>query len=130
MINFDKVLGFHAHALNLRAQRSEIIANNLANVDTPNFKARDIDFKQAMQQFSDKTQGMSGDNPRHFSANNDPLGLTAIKFRLTPQTSIDGNTVDKDIETVSYAKNSVDYQTSLTFINGSIKGLRSAIKGE
>ncbi len=130
MINFDNVLSFHTQALKLRGERSEIIANNLANVDTPGFKARDLDFKQAMQQFSGAALTMTGDNQKHISMNNEPFSLMSLKFRPTMESSLDGNTVDKDIETVAFSKNTIDYQTSLNYINGTIKGMRKAIKGE
>lgn len=130
MINFDNFLSFHSQALKLRAQRAEVIANNIANVDTPGFKARDLDFKQAMQQFSGVALTMTGDNAKHISINNEPFSLMSMKFRPNNQSSLDGNTVDKDIETVEFSKNTVDYQTSLTYINGTIKTMRSAIKGE
>ena len=130
MINFDKVLGFHSQALKLRGKRSELIANNLANVDTPNYKAQDLDFKSAIKQFSGKSITMTGDKSGHFSVQNDPFGSMAIRFRDVAERSIDGNTVDKEVETVAFAKNAIDYQTSLTYLNGSISALRKAIKGE
>jgi len=130
MIDFDKVLGFHAQALKMRGERSEVLANNLANVDTPGFKARDLDFKEAMQRFNGELTAMSGDKPNHISSQNDPFGMMSIKFRPTLESSLDGNNVDKDIETVAFSKNTFDYQTSLTYLNGTISGLRKAIKGE
>lgn len=130
MINLDKVLGFHAHALKMRGERSEILANNLANVDTPGYKARDLDFKEAMQRFNGDMISMSGDNSKHLLGKNDPLGLMSIKFRPGLDSSLDGNNVDKDIETVAFSKNTFDYQASLTYLNGTISGIRKAIKGE
>lgn len=130
MFNFDNALDFHARALNLRSKQSEIIANNLANVDTPGFKAKDLNFNQAMQQFMGETLSLSGDQAGHITIQNDPFGMTGIQLRSTQTMALDGNTVDKDIETVAFAKNATDYQASLTFINGSIKSLRTAIKGE
>jgi flagellar basal-body rod protein FlgB len=130
VINFDKVLGFHAKALNLRADRAEVIANNLANVDTPGFKARDLDFKNAMAQYAGDTISLAGDNKNHITIQNDPFGVLGLKYRQNNESGLDGNTVDKDVETVAYAKNATEYQASLTFINGAISGLRSAIRGE
>lgn len=130
MLNLNKVLDFHGAALKLREQRTEVIANNLANVDTPGYKAQDVDFKSAMKLYADKSQTIEGSDPKHITMQNDPFGSMALKFRQATQTSLDGNTVDKDIETVAFAKNVIDYQTSLKYLNGSIKTLRSAIRGE
>ncbi len=128
--DIDRVVGFHARALNLRAEQSEIIANNLANVDTPGFKARTLDFKEAMDTFTGKTISMAGDDDRHFSLKNNNLPQLELKYR-TPQTAqLDGNDVDKDVETVAFARNATDYQSSLTFLNGAIKALKTAIRGE
>lgn len=129
-MNLDKVFGFHAQALKLRADRSEIIANNLANVDTPGFKARDLDFKAAMSEYTKQPANkLTQSDERHFSLG-DNMALTNLGFRPSLEASLDGNTVDKEVETVAYAKNAFDYQTSLTFLNGSIKTVRKAIKGE
>jgi flagellar basal-body rod protein FlgB len=130
MFDFDKAIGFHAQALNVRSKRTEIIANNLANVDTPGYKARDLDFKEAMQRFKGEQIDLSGESEGHISAKRDPFGLMSMKFRPSIETSLDGNNVDKDMETAAFSKNVFDYQTSLTYLNGSISALRKSIKGE
>jgi len=130
-INFDKAFGIHEVALNLKAQRAEVIANNLANADTPNFKARDIDFKQAMQQAS--SNQLSGLRRTHASHLDSRIGtdIPGLSYRIPfqPDTG-DGNSVEAQIEQTKFAENAMQYQASLTFLNGKIKGLMSAIRGE
>lgn len=130
LFDINKVLGFHAKALNVRAEQSEVIANNLANVDTPGFKSRTLDFKEAMDVFTGKTLAMSGSHKKHFILENNNLPRNEIKYRTPDGAQLDGNTVDKDVETVAFAKNALDYQSSLTFLSASIKSMRSAIRGE
>jgi len=130
-ISFDKAFGVHEAALNLKAERAEVIANNLANADTPKFKARDIDFQKALQMASSKRQsGLTRTNSRHIDSR---LGteIPGLSYRipLQPDTG-DGNTVEAQIEQTKFAQNAMQYQTSFTFLNGRIKGLLSAIRGE
>jgi len=120
---FDKALGVHPFSMQLRLDRAEIIASNLANVDTPGFKSRDVDYRQIMQSVSSS-----------FTQNRDVefTGAQAeeLKYRVPYQPSSDGNTVELNIEQAKFAKNSMDFQTSLTFLNMKINGLNKVIKGE
>ena len=119
MVNkLDEHLQFHATALNLRAQRQQILASNIANADTPNYKARDIDFNDALR---------SAINASEPSA---PAKAPApeVLYRTVVQASADGNTVDMDVERAQFAQNAARYEASLTFLNSKIKGLLSAIK--
>jgi len=127
-INFDNALGIHAQALTLREKRSEVLASNLANADTPGYKARDLDFKTILKQSMPTSNKMDTPQQGHFSANG-RLGATML-YRNPQQASIDGNTVESHIEQAKYAENSVQYQASLNFINGRFSGLMSAIRGE
>lgn len=121
---FDKALGVHPFSLQLRTDRAEIIAGNLANVDTPGFKARDINYKQIMQDLAyNIEQGQS----RPYAAAETGHQLL---YRTPYQVSADGNTSELNIEQANFAANSMDFQTSLTFLNMKLSGLRSAIKGE
>lgn len=121
---FDKALGVHPFSLQLRTDRAEIIAGNLANVDTPGFKARDINYKQIMQDLAyNIQQGQS----QPFAAAETGLQLL---YRTPYQVSADGNTSELNIEQANFAANSMDFQTSLTFLNMKISGLRAAIKGD
>lgn len=135
-ISFDQAFGIHENALKLRTARAEVIARNLANADTPNYKARDIDFKSALQASMDasgNSGSLSSTNSKHYSYAN-TSGTMADKVTLTyrapTQASIDGNTVETEQELARYAKNSNDYQASFTLLNGKMKGLMSAIRGE
>jgi len=130
-ISFDKAFGIHEVALNLRAERAEVLANNLANADTPHFKARDIDFAKAFQQASSSHQsGLVRTHEKHFDSR---IGteIPGLSYRipLQPDTG-DGNSVEAQIEQTKFAENAMQYQASLTFLSGRIKGLISAIRGE
>jgi flagellar basal-body rod protein FlgB len=130
-INFEKAFGIHETALNLKAKRAEVIANNLANADTPNFKARDIDFGKALKMAASNQQsGLTRTNPSHIDSRlgTDVPGLS-YRIPLQPDTG-DGNSVEAQIEQTKFAENAMQYQASLTFLNGRIKGLLTAIKGE
>ena len=128
-INFDNALGIHAQALALREKRSEVLASNLANADTPGYKARDLDFQTLLKQSIPNHQVMERTQEGHFSPNDRLLGATMM-FRNPTQASLDGNTVESHIEQAKYAENAVQYQASLQFIKGDFSGLMSAIRGE
>jgi len=130
-INFDAALGVHADAIRVRTQRAELLASNLANTDTPNYKARDIDFQSAMKMaVSNQPSSMKATHSNHISTSTSALGSPAVQFRMGNQDSLDGNTVDEQVEQAQFMQNSVQYQASLTFIGGKFKGLLSAIRGE
>ena len=132
-INFDNALGVHEDALHLRSKRSEVLANNLANADTPGFKARDIDFKAALDQAQGMQEGVALEtsSPGHMQGGNGMGGgEPELLYRNPTQPSIDGNTVDSQIEMSKYMENSMDFQASFQFLNSSIQGLKKAITGE
>ena len=130
-INFDSALGIHADALRVRSQRAELLASNLANADTPNYKARDIDFQSAMKMAaSNQSSGMTSTNSKHFQTSTAQFNSPAAQYRTTMQDSLDGNTVDEQIEQAEFMQNSVQYQASLNFLGARFKGLISAIRGE
>ena len=131
-INFQSALGIHEQALQLRGKRAAVIANNLANATTPNFKARDIDFKAALTKQTSTTGkgvGLGTSNDRHIQTNNN-AGFMNELFRTPHQPSIDGNTVEEQVEHAEYMKNSLAFQASFEMLNAKFKGLRKAIKGE
>ena len=128
-INFDNALGIHPQALVMREKRSEILAANLANVDTPNYKARDLDFKAVLSQTMSSENHLERTQQGHMSAPNTTLGGDLL-YRNPQQASLDGNTVEAHIEQSKYAENAVQYQASLRFINGKFSGLMSAIRGD
>ena len=135
----DAALSFHQAALRVRGQRQELLAANIANADTPNFKARDIDFnttmKNAMAGVSSttlepsKTSGMhlSGEKP---GTSQSSSGLGEALFRPVIQGSVDGNTVDMDVERNQFADNAIRYEASLVMINAQLKSMLAAIQGQ
>lgn len=127
MTAFMDNLSVHANALNLRSQRNELLASNIANAATPHFKARDIDFKAHMQTAMGHGS-MSATNDRHFSVGGTTLG--DIGFRKPTMASLDGNTVELAVEQMQFAENTVRYQSSLEFLNSKISGLKTAMRGE
>lgn len=126
--SIDRVFGVHAQALQLRARRGEMIASNLANADTPNYKARDIDFRNAL----DNANAATAMQSTHSSHMNGAVGggTAATMYRVPNQSSLDGNTVDTQTEQAKFSENSVRYQTTLRFLSGKVNGLMTAIKGE
>ncbi|MCX7178551.1 MAG: flagellar basal body rod protein FlgB [Proteobacteria bacterium] len=133
MINrIDQELGFSQTALNLRAYRQELLASNIANADTPNYKARDIDFKAALDGAMGKSQGgalaLKQTSERHLQAAGSNRFGAAVQFRSEQQSSVDGNTVSMDVERAAFAENAIQMEAMLTFINGRFKTLNSAIQ--
>lgn len=133
----DQAFGFQQDALRIRAQRQELIAANIANADTPNFKARDIDFRKAMQ------AAQAGQLPSNVNlAKTDASHLPGIVkvldnqsagpgdplFRNMMQGSVDGNTVDMDVERNQFVDNAIRYEASINMVNGKIKQLLTAIQ--
>lgn len=120
----------HAQALALRAQRNEVLASNIANADTPGYKARDFDFSAAMRTETAAGIKMATTHRQHIDVNGtQPDTRTALAYRIPTQPSVDGNTVEADIEQAAYAENVVGYQASLSFLNRKIAGLQLAIRG-
>ncbi len=128
-INFDNALGIHPQALTLREKRSEVLASNLANADTPEYKARDLDFQSVLKKSMSASPALERTQQGHLAPNNQILGATMM-FRNPQQASLDGNTVESHIEQAKYSENAVQYQASLQFLNGRFSGLMAAIRGE
>ena len=124
----ENAFGIHERAIAVRTRRVELISQNIANADTPNYKARDLDFKKLIA-------GVEGlkvhatDN-RHYEIaqlENTPDGL---KFRVPFNSATDGNTVEMSVEQAQYAKATSDYQATLMFLESRISGIRKALRGE
>ena len=128
MKSIQEHLQFHSEALALRSQRNEILASNIANAATPNFKAKDLKFDEMMQAKLGLGEIQTTD-ARHFTVASGPLD-EGIGFRQNITPSTDGNTVELHVEQMQFSENVMRYQTSLEFLNRKIAGLRSAIKGE
>ena len=130
-INFNNALGVHPDAMLLSGKRAEILANNLANSDTPGFKARDINFQAMLAKETQSGMAMSSTNSAHISSGSSQSSQTdGLLFRNPSQPSIDGNTVDTQLEQTIFSRNAMDYNSSFEFLNGKFKGLKSAIRGE
>jgi flagellar basal-body rod protein FlgB len=128
-LNLDSYLGIHAKALVARDQRASQLANNLANANTPNYKAMDVDFNELLAaKMSSSTQQINTTSSNHINPTGD--FSANLKYRVPSQTSLDGNTVDKDMETTEFAKNALNYQASLSFLENKIKSMMVALKGE
>jgi flagellar basal-body rod protein FlgB len=136
-LNLDAYLGVHADALKIRGQRTEVLARNLANADTPGYQARDIDFRAALAQAG----GASGaDVPvtlKTTHANQIGTAIDAsgdanphLKYRTPLAPSLDGNTVDVQMEQASFAENAVRFQATLSFLSARFRGLMTAITGQ
>lgn len=136
-------IDFHGEALALRADRQQVLSSNLANADTPGYKARDFNFADVLASKTGRpgspVPGARGattvvtTDPRHIGAANGDGGavsLTTLKYRTADQASLDGNTVNMDVERANFAENSLRYEASLRFINGDIRKILSAIRGE
>lgn len=127
-MRLDHALGIHPQALALRARRSEVLAANLANVDTPGYKARDFDF-QAVLRNEPAGLPLRATQPTHLQPEQGLVPRGHMKYREPMQPSLDGNTVDTDLEYSNFASNALEYQTSLRFLDGRIKTLMLAIRG-
>ena len=121
-------LKFHSEALALRSQRNEVLASNIANAATPNFKAKDLNFDEMLNVKLGLSELQTSDS-RHFAVSVGPND-EGIGFRQNITPSQDGNTVELHVEQMQFSENVMRYQTSLEFLNRKIAGLRSAIKGE
>mgnify|MGYP001262650116 FL=1 len=120
-----KMLG---SALSLRAKRNEILASNIANAATPNYKARDIDFETEIKKYQ-KDGPILATHGQHISIQK-PVSPGKVQFRQNINPSLDGNTVELAVEQLQFAENSMRYQSTLSFLSGKINTLMSAIKGE
>lgn len=129
--DLDKAFGVHEQALMIRSQRAQLLAENLANADTPGYKARDLDFKAMLNSAGQQLQstGLQTTNPLHISTAEENYGGN-LMFRTPLQASLDGNTVDTQLEKAEFLRNAMAFQTTMKFLEGKIKTLMSAIKGE
>ena len=128
---FDNITGFHEKALSIRGQRNELIANNLANADTPNYKARDLDFREILSSSAANMNAgsLTKSHDKHLDLSTSDFN-PLMKFRVPTQPSLDGNTVDVHIEQAEFGENAVRYQASLHFLDKKFKGIINAFRGE
>ena len=127
--------GFLQQAIALREQRQEVLSSNIANADTPDYKARDFDFKTAMTNAMDQRMKLSDTNltltsPRHIPGKAVMPSDIDMMYRLPYQPSIDGNTVDMDMERNQFTDNALRYEAGVTFVGMQLKNLLAAIQGQ
>ena len=123
---FDDPLGIHEKALAVRNQRMQVLAANIANADTPHYKAQDLDFKKIL---SSNPSPMAATNVRHFDRS-DASGRSGIVFRVPYNAAVDGNTVELQVEQAAYGEAAADFQSTLTFLESRISGIRKSLRGE
>ena len=131
-ITFENILGIHEKALHVQSKRTELLAANLANAETPGYKARDIDFRAALQNATD-TMGNTGVLHTTSAKHIQPQGYfhgAEIQYRQPLQDSLDGNTVEPHVEIAQYTENSVRYMASLNFVGSKLNGIITALRGE
>lgn len=133
----DPILGIHAKALSIWTQRNEVLAGNIANADTPNYKARDVDFASVLGQADKLRLTMSTTHSGHQSPDTlnavfgeaGSSGDSELLYRTPMQPSLDGNTVESDVEQAKFGENALRYQVSLRFLSGRVSTLKAAIAG-
>ena len=141
----DDYLRFHETALSLRSTRQELLASNIANADTPNYKARDVDFASALKGVLARGEGvapaLTGTAAKHLPGNGVAASAGAgakvetlpdgspLLYSAPAQGAVDGNTVDMDLERNAFADNAIRYEAAVTFLNSQIKGMLTAIQG-
>lgn len=128
-MTIDSLFYIHENALNLRAKRVELLASNIANVDTPGYKAKDIDFNEVFSALMTKDQTIKATHKNHYSDESN-LVPAFQKERASKQPSLDGNTVDSQVESGLFAQNSIRYLTSLRFIDNQVRNMMAVLKGE
>jgi len=135
MLNrLDDMLNFHTEALRVRDQRQQVLASNIANADTPTYKARDLDFRTALQgalkgASVTGSAGLATTAPGHLPGKPGLAAEAGLLYRTPAQGSVDGNTVDMDAERAAFADNTVHYEFNLTRLGQQIKGMLAAIQG-
>lgn len=138
-LSLDKALGILPDAMRVREQRLELLSSNIANADTPNYKARDIDFRAELQRIAEsrgllreaRDLRLTQTHPAHLDGRRLPAAADSeILYRVPSQPSLDGNTVDPQLEKAAFAENAIQFQSSLEFLNRRLSGIRSALRAE
>ena len=131
--SLDTTLQFHVEALNVRALRQQVLASNIANADTPGYKARDIDFRKSLEDAlvgRVPTAALARSAAAHMSSPAQTGGASGpLLYRTVLQPTLDGNTVDMDVERAQFAENAIHFEANLTFINSQLKAMLAAIQG-
>lgn len=123
----DRVFGVHEQALGMRSQRMEVLARNIANADTPHFKAQDIDFRKVLK--DTQTSALQTTHSNHVSTDlTDPKN--GLMYRVPFNVAFDGNTVELPVEQAKYGQSAADYQATLSILESRISGIRKALRGD
>lgn len=132
----DRIFGIHGLALAYQSERMGVLSSNIANADTPGYKARDLSFHDALRAAAGPKAGGSGalalqrTDSRQLSSGGDAANGAQMLYRIPDQPALDGNTVDMERERVRFTENAVAYQTTLSFLNSRIKSINSALTGQ
>ena len=128
-ISFDNLIGVHDDALFIRNKRTEILGSNIANSDTPGYKAQDVDFKQALANAQEGKNNFELNTTHKMHIEGNGFNIDGdIKYRNISQPSVDGNTVDTHVEKAAFAKNSLEYAATLNFLKGKFKSIKAVMK--
>lgn len=128
-INFDKAFGIHDKALLLFERRTQLLSENIANADTPGYKARDIDFDKVLQNAQGQNLKMQATHKGHIDPSQQAFAED-VQYRQVEQSAADGNTVDVQKEKAAFAENSMRYQTTMHILSKRISGLKNAFRGD
>ena len=127
-MKLDNILGIYEQSLRLRNQRSDILASNIANADTPGYKARDIDFRSVLKQHAVQPSKLQATNPKHFQNSEIGKSTAYIQFSSSNQPSLDGNTVDAQQEILKFSENEQRFNATVGFLEGKVKRIEQALK--
>ncbi len=125
----NQALGVHEQALQVKSRRLEVLSQNIANADTPNYKARDIDFKAVLGAAQKQDTAIVSTNAGHFAAGAE-LSPDGMRYRTPFNTAFDGNTVEMSVEQAQYGKAAADYQATLSFLENRVSSVRKALRGD
>jgi flagellar basal-body rod protein FlgB len=125
----DNAFGIHGQALQVRGRRMEVLAQNIANADTPYFKARDVDFRAVLNGIEGQDTQIQATQARHYQQG-EGLAEPGLMYRVPFNTAFDGNTVELSVEQAQYGKAAADYQATLQFLSNDISDLRKALRGD
>lgn len=125
----DRAFGIHEQALTLKSQRLEVLSQNIANADTPHYKARDLDFRSVLSKANAEQSTLVATHAQHLRLGADAQ-TAGLRFRIPLNTSFDGNTVELSVEQAQYGQAAADYQATLSFLEQRVSGLRKALRGD
>ncbi len=131
-LSLDKAFGILPASIKLQDRRTELLASNLANADTPNYKSRDFNFRGTLAALEGMGKGFElvRTQPNHLPLNQSSIADPDMLYRIPAQPALDGNTVDPQLERAAFAENAMHYQSTLEFLNRRVSGIRAALRKE